>query len=212
MAWFYRPEEAAGGRKAFHSVRELFRSDHRDWVVAASILGRCRVLDLRAYQALPAASETDFFYRFSYRAATSRFTPRRVPVFCVCEMPYNPDLLMLECVDCAEWYHPECVGMERGDVGGATPRVFVCPECVAAQQADAATAAAAQAAQAAQQEQEQAQQQAQQQQQQQQPAAAEAASSGGDARLEPHAAPHAAAAVGDDDEAMPQAAHAGDAS
>jgi hypothetical protein len=130
VAWFYRPEEAVGGRKAFHSARELFRSDHRDVVGAASILGRCRVLDLRAFQALPAPADTDYFYRFSYRAAAQRFLPRRVPVFCLCEMPYNPDLLMLECMHCAEWYHPECVGLERVDA--SAQRAFVCPECAAA--------------------------------------------------------------------------------
>jgi hypothetical protein len=129
VAWFYRPEEAVGGRKAFHSARELFRSDHRDWVGAASILGRCRVLDLRAFQALPATSDADFFYRFSYRAATQRFQPRRVPVFCRCEMPYNPDLLMVECAHCVEWFHPACVGLECADAA-AVPRGFVCPDCV----------------------------------------------------------------------------------
>jgi hypothetical protein len=34
VSWFYRPEEAHGGRKAFHGEKELFTSDHYDWVAA----------------------------------------------------------------------------------------------------------------------------------------------------------------------------------
>ena len=133
MAWFYRPEEAAGGRKAFHSARELFASDHLDWVGASSIQGRCRVLDLRSFQALPQPGDADFFARFHYRAAAQKFAPSRVPVFCRCEMPYNPDLAMLECAACAEWFHPECVGLGAAEAGPATQRGFTCPECARAQ-------------------------------------------------------------------------------
>ncbi len=132
MAWFYRPEEATGGRKAFHSARELFASDHRDWVGASSIEGRCRVLDLRSFQSLQQPGDADFFARFHYRAAAQKFAPSRVPVFCRCEMPYNPDLTMLECVACAEWYHPECLGMGPAEAGPAQ-RGFTCPECQRAQ-------------------------------------------------------------------------------
>jgi len=128
VAWFYRPEEAVGGRKAFHSARELFGSDHLDWVGASSIEGRCRVLDLRSFQALQQPGDADFFARFHYRAAAQKFAPSRVPVFCRCEMPYNPDLAMLECIACAEWYHPECLGMGAAEVGAAQ-RGFVCPDC-----------------------------------------------------------------------------------
>ena len=132
VAWFYRPEEASGGRKAFHSARELFASDHMDWVGASAIEGRCRVLDLRSFQALQQPGDADFFARFHYRAAAQKFAPSRVPVFCRCEMPYNPDLVMLECVACAEWFHPECLSMGTADVTAAS-RGFVCPDCARAQ-------------------------------------------------------------------------------
>lgn len=147
MCWFYRPEEAAGGRKPFHGRRELFASDHVDWVSAASIEAHCHVDDLRTHQARLAAlgdgadaaparpgAPALFFTRFSYRAAARRFAPNRVPVFCVCEMPYNPDVPMVECVACAEWYHPGC--LPNGDAAAATaaaarPGGFVCRECAA---------------------------------------------------------------------------------
>ena len=112
VTWFYRPEEALGGRKAFHGARELFRSDHSDTVGVASILGLATVHSLRAFLALPRPLETDFWCRFTYAAAKQTFEPKRVPVFCSCAMPFNPDLAMLECRGpCVDWYHPECLAL-----------------------------------------------------------------------------------------------------
>jgi hypothetical protein len=31
------------------------------------------------------------------------FEPPKVPVFCLCEMPYNPDKFMVQCDHCTEW-------------------------------------------------------------------------------------------------------------
>ncbi|KAG8083736.1 hypothetical protein GUJ93_ZPchr0016g2631 [Zizania palustris] len=31
--------------------------------------------------------------------------------FCKCEMPYNPDDLMIQCEECSDWFHPSCIGM-----------------------------------------------------------------------------------------------------
>ena len=35
--------------------------------------------------------------------AEKEFKPDRVPVYCTCEMPYNPDQLMIMCKVCEEW-------------------------------------------------------------------------------------------------------------
>ncbi len=35
--------------------------------------------------------------------AEKEFKPDRVPVYCVCEMPYNPDQMMVMCKVCEEW-------------------------------------------------------------------------------------------------------------
>jgi len=32
-------------------------------------------------------------------------------VYCKCEMPYNPDDLMVQCEGCKDWFHPSCMGM-----------------------------------------------------------------------------------------------------
>ena len=39
--WWYRPEEARGGRKQFHGEREVFKSSHGDEVEAFSLDGKC---------------------------------------------------------------------------------------------------------------------------------------------------------------------------
>ena len=71
--------------------------------------------------------EFDFFARFSYLAARGEFKPDRVPVYCLCEMPFNPDLFMIECEGCEEWHHPECVHLTRDEVEKMAH--FVCAEC-----------------------------------------------------------------------------------
>ena len=127
VSWFYRPEEARGGRKGFHGEKELFQSDHFDWVTPSAVNGKCNVHSLREYQSLDQVKEFDFFARFSYLAARSEFKPDRVPVYCLCEMTFNPDLFMIECEGCEEWHHPECVHLTRDEVEKMAH--FVCAEC-----------------------------------------------------------------------------------
>lgn len=135
MAWFYRPEEAEGGRKQFHGERELFRSDHVDWVNANTITDACQVHSLKTYQTLKEVESNDFFTRFTYQPATKEFKPDRVPVYCVCEMPYNPDQFMVMCTRCEEWYHPKCLGFDHEHIESMPD--FICQQrgCAAAEEA-----------------------------------------------------------------------------
>ena len=131
VCWYYRPQETRGGRKRFHGVKELFASDHYDWVDVNTIDAKCRVLSLERYQALPAVGEGDFFARFLYRSSRGEFRPEAVPVFCACSEPYNPDRFMVECEECEDWFHPECVGHTQASA--ARLKRFTCPQCVAVQ-------------------------------------------------------------------------------
>ena len=49
LRWYYRPEEAAGGRRPFHAVRELLLSDHEDQVSLGSLMRPARVLPLAEF-------------------------------------------------------------------------------------------------------------------------------------------------------------------
>ena len=118
MSWFYRPEEARGGRKAFHGEKELFTSDHYDWVAKSSINGHCAVHKLKEYQMLKDVTDNDYYTRFSYKASKGEFKPDRVPVYCACEMPYNPDLFMV----------PPWVGGRAGGILKPKPNVDCAPQ------------------------------------------------------------------------------------
>lgn len=96
------------------------------WSPANSINGKCHVHTLKAYQALHIVGDLDYFSRFLYKAATGEFKPDRVPVYCMCEMPYNPDLFMVECEGCDEWFHPECLQLTKREV--EKMKHMMCPD------------------------------------------------------------------------------------
>ncbi|XP_077253130.1 chromatin remodeling protein EBS-like isoform X2 [Tasmannia lanceolata] len=111
VRWYYRPEESIGGRRQFHGAKEVFLSDHFDVQSTDTIEGKCTVHTLKSYTKLDAVGNEDFFCRFEYNSATGGFNPDRVAVYCKCEMPYNPDDLMVQCEGCNDWFHPPCIDM-----------------------------------------------------------------------------------------------------
>lgn len=141
VTWVYRPEDLVCGRKAFHGVREVMVSDHSDVVTAGSIIGRCAVLSLKEYQSVVArsgGSDALFFTRFTYSAAKRVCSPRVVPAFCTCSMPYNPDAgPMCACTGgCRDWYHVTCLkAAAAAAAAGAGPLIrqdgtCLCVGCV----------------------------------------------------------------------------------
>ncbi|KAK6805846.1 hypothetical protein RDI58_003631 [Solanum bulbocastanum] len=110
VRWYYRPEESIGGRRQFHGSKELFMSDHRDIQSADTIEGKCTVHTFKSYTKLDAVGNEDFFCRFDYNSSTGAFNPDRVAVYCKCEMPYNPDDLMVQCEGCSDWLSPNADG------------------------------------------------------------------------------------------------------
>lgn len=127
VQWYYRPEESVGGRRQFHGAKELFLSDHYDFQSAHTIEGKCIVHSFKNYTKLENVGPEDYFCRFDYKAATGGFTPDRVAVYCKCEMPYNPDDLMVQCEGCKDWFHPICMGMTIDEAKKLDP--FLCSDC-----------------------------------------------------------------------------------
>lgn len=111
VRWYYRPEESIGGRRQFHGSKEVFLSDHYDVQSAETIEGKCTVHSFKSYTKLDSVGNDDFFCRFEYNSSTGAFNPDRVAVYCKCEMPYNPDDLMVQCEGCNDWFHPACINM-----------------------------------------------------------------------------------------------------
>mmetsp|Transcript_33844 Transcript_33844/g.61110 ORF Transcript_33844/g.61110 Transcript_33844/m.61110 type:complete len:203 (-) Transcript_33844:541-1149(-) len=135
--WFYRPEELKHGRKAFHGYKEVLSSDHYDVIHVNTIVGRCNILTLEEFTKLNAVKEEDYFTRFSYEAVSAKYFPDKVPVYCKCCMPFNPDREMRYCAICLDWYHVECAQQANpnprpitsapAEDSGLTP--LTCPIC-----------------------------------------------------------------------------------
>ncbi|KAL1801814.1 hypothetical protein ACET3Z_030461 [Daucus carota] len=128
VRWYYRPEESLGGRRQFHGSKEVFLSDHCDYQSADTIEGTCNVHSFKSYTKLDAVGNEDFFCRFDYDSTTGAFNPDRVAVYCKCEMPYNPDDLMVQCEDCSDWFHPKCIDMTIEDAQKIEH--FFCQNCL----------------------------------------------------------------------------------
>ncbi|OUS41680.1 hypothetical protein BE221DRAFT_64645 [Ostreococcus tauri] len=127
ICWYYRPQEAAGGRKRFHGVKELFASDHFDWVSVNTLDAKCEVHALKDYVKLDAVTEYDFYSRFMYKSSEGKFKPGKVPVFCACAEPYNPDRFMVHCEKCHDRFHPQCVGETHASVSKV--KEWTCSMC-----------------------------------------------------------------------------------
>lgn len=86
VRWYYRPEDAQGGRKSFHGEREVFLSNHYTTLSVDTIEGRCVVHSFRKYIKLESLDDSEYFCRYKYdasvRAATAgeRFSPKNVVV------------------------------------------------------------------------------------------------------------------------------------
>lgn len=128
VRWYYRPEESVGGRREFHGSKELFLSDHYDECSPEAVESKCIVHTFKEYTKLENVGVEDYFSRFEYKAAAGTFSPDRVAVYCKCEMPYNPDDLMVQCEQCKDWFHPRCIRRLAEEI--KSMGAFVCPDCV----------------------------------------------------------------------------------
>ncbi|KAK7244216.1 hypothetical protein RIF29_39035 [Crotalaria pallida] len=127
VRWYYRPEDTIGGRQKFHGENEIFLSDHRDVQSARTIEGKCVVHSYDDYLNLENVGVEDYYCRMEYNFITGAFAPERIDVFCKCDTPHNPDVFMVQCDDCEDWYHPACVGTTIEEVKKTDN--YLCPEC-----------------------------------------------------------------------------------
>jgi len=85
------------------------------------------VLTLEQYMELKTIPEHTYYSRFFYAPSRKIFKPDSVAVFCYCEMPYNPDLEMIMCEKCEEWFHPQCLGKPMKELTATNK--FMCADC-----------------------------------------------------------------------------------
>lgn len=48
-------------------------------------------------------------------------------LYCLCQEPAAPDVAMVSCDTCQEWFHVKCVGLSRMQARSA--RTYHCPLC-----------------------------------------------------------------------------------
>lgn len=128
VRWYYRPDDTTIGRLAYHGCHEVFYSDDICDQEEEAIEGVCRVHTLEQYNALQVAEENkDFFCRMQYNHLTGDFLVQEfLPLHCVCNMPENPDLLMIQCESCCRWFHPPCLNLSAEQT---VADHFVCMDC-----------------------------------------------------------------------------------
>ena len=116
-------EISSFANQAWHGERELFDSHVTDWNYLGCVQGKCRVHTLEEYEALDSITQADFYQRFRYDPTSGHFDPDIVPVYCICEVPHNPDRDMVLCEHCKDWFHCDCVSFypERNEE-------FFCPQ------------------------------------------------------------------------------------
>ncbi|KAJ0683889.1 putative [histone H3]-dimethyl-L-lysine(36) demethylase chromatin regulator PHD family [Helianthus annuus] len=107
--WYYRPEEPIGIRRQFDGSKEVFLSDHHDLQSADTIEGKCTTTIISVVLSIIRLLVPLFLIELllSYFILCYLLRSR----YCKCEMPYNPDDLMVQCDGCADWFHPACIEM-----------------------------------------------------------------------------------------------------
>ncbi len=113
--------------QSWHGDREVFESTLTDWNPLKCVEGKCRVHTLEEYEELKKIRPEDHFSRFSYNPTTGNFKPETTPVYCICELPQNPDRDMVMCERCRDWFHCDCVHFNPKENPNT---LYVCDQCV----------------------------------------------------------------------------------
>uniref|UniRef100_A0A7N0TTS9 PHD-type domain-containing protein n=1 Tax=Kalanchoe fedtschenkoi TaxID=63787 RepID=A0A7N0TTS9_KALFE len=108
-----------------HGISELLKSNHYDNLWPESVDGKWKVHDIKEYQRLEIVGPADYYCRIKYDMKSESYQSEKL--YCSCEKPYNPDLKMIQCERCYEWYHINCIGMTEGEVESTGD--YICDPC-----------------------------------------------------------------------------------
>lgn len=117
-------------KSEFSLTPSFFRhvAEYDDWQPISTISRKVYVHDLASYMTSKVEEDGDSYYtRFKYLPKEDKYEPDRVPVFCICEMPFNPDQFMLCCAICEGWFHPSCLDIKFEK---SLVKRFVCTNCM----------------------------------------------------------------------------------
>ena len=110
IQWYYKPKDIFQTIPAFIGRKELFISDHVDYIPVDSIIARAEIVSIDAYF-FNRRSDSTYFSRASYRFLEHELDPPFLqwPTICTCGGVLNPDLSYLVCAECFKVFHHQCV-------------------------------------------------------------------------------------------------------
>ncbi|CAK69940.1 unnamed protein product (macronuclear) [Paramecium tetraurelia] len=108
---------------------QLFFSTHSEYLPANKIQVGIKILTFEEYSDLEFEEETIFFSRAAIDLDSMEPRPniKLWKKSCVCQLPQNPDLQMIQCDECDNWYHLDCVELQDQDITKIDK--YLCPRC-----------------------------------------------------------------------------------
>lgn len=147
VKWYYSKNdlfnEGALKDVDFISNYEVFSSTHQDPIFVETIVKKVKVIPFLEYEQLTTCNEFTedlYFTRASYDITKVRpklkFIQKTLSPsvskwkkICVCQLPYNPDQLYIQCGDCLTWNHPACNNIKDEEVNDNLTE-FLCVNCL----------------------------------------------------------------------------------
>ncbi|CAD8155404.1 unnamed protein product [Paramecium pentaurelia] len=131
IQWYYTKQDLNLDKKfmKYISIKELFFSTHVEFLAANKLQSPIEVMSFDQYTQLEYVEETKFFSRAAIDLKTMEPMPKVTewPKSCVCRMPQNPDIQMIQCETCGEWFHLDCVNIKSEEAEQIEN--YKCPGC-----------------------------------------------------------------------------------
>lgn len=110
IQWYYKPKDIFQTIPAFIGRKELFISDHIDFIPVDSIIGKASILSLEGYF-YNSRTDSAYFSRAKYLFRSHEVDPpfEDWPPICTCGGVLNPDLSYLVCAECLKVFHHQCI-------------------------------------------------------------------------------------------------------
>ncbi|CAK79257.1 unnamed protein product (macronuclear) [Paramecium tetraurelia] len=131
VQWYYTKQDLNLDKKSMRSIsiKELFFSTHVEFLAANKLQCPIEVMTFDQYTQLEYGEETKFFSRAAIDLKTMEPMPRvsEWQKSCVCRMPQNPDIQVIQCETCDEWFHLDCVNLKSEEAEQIEN--YKCPGC-----------------------------------------------------------------------------------
>lgn len=119
IRWFYSPKELNLKNECF-GVAEVFDSKKQTEISIECVEEKAYVLSVEEYNSLDHVDECTFYSRAAFVSSKKQLDPPITAwaTMCICQQVINPDVPMIQCEECLEYFHSACFKLP-----------FVCPNC-----------------------------------------------------------------------------------